>query len=227
MKISVVIPTFNEAHNLEANIRHLRQSAPPSSTEIIVVDGSSTDGTFEKAQALSDKALRSPQRGRANQMQHGAAAATGELLLFLHVDTFLPHNWYALLKDLWEKEKKVCLSAFSLGFNESGLIYRVISGLANIRTRFTKVPHGDQAIAVRRKDFFEVGGFPPVPLMEEYYLCDKLKPRGEIHVLAATITTSSRRYKKKGPLFTSLRNSALVILHYLGTPAEVLVRFYR
>jgi len=100
--------------------------------------------------------------------------------------------------------------------------------LANARARWvTGVPHGDQAITVNRQSYFDSGGFPPVPLMEEYYLIRKLKPLGRIQILNSKVITSSRRYHRKGAAFSNLRNLFLIVLFYLGVSPNKLARFYK
>lgn len=227
MKISIIIPTLNEERNLPDAINRLRATSERAEIEIIVADSQSTDQTMEIARALADQALEIPHRGRACQMHQGALAASGELLLFLHADTRLPDGWRAALGRAWSSGHKPAATAFRLGFESQSLFYRFLAGAANFRTAWTGVPQGDQAIAVRRDVYLQVGGFPPVPLMEEYMLLAKLAKLGQVKIIPDSVTTSVRRYEKNGRIFNALRNSFIVALFYLGFSPRFLARLYR
>ncbi len=226
MKISIVIPVLNEATLLRDTVSRLRASMPPDG-EVIVVDGGSRDGTAELAATLADKAIVASRSGRARQMHDGALAASGDLLLFLHADTFLPQGWSGLLFEAWLKKPLPTFTAFRLSFDKTSRVYRLIEWLSECRRRFTGVPQGDQAIAVRREHYFLVGGFPDVPLMEEYFLARQLLRRGPPRMIQTPVKTSSRRYEKNGPMLNALRNSFLVFLFYLKVPVRLLARLYR
>lgn len=227
MKISVIVPTRDEEENIGQAISHIKRSSDRDGIEIIVADGHSADRTVEVAQGIADKVIRASQAGRASQMQEGARAASGDLLLFLHADTTLPADWKEELTRAWSCREKPAATAFTLGFDSEGPFYRLIARAANLRTALTGVPHGDQAIAVNREAFLRIGGFPPVPLMEEYLLIAKLRPLGRIVILPGKVATSVRRYEKNGRLFNALRNAAITVLFYLGVPPRLLARLYR
>lgn len=160
-------------------------------------------------------------------MHAGAQAASGDLLIFLHADTRLPDDWYEQLEGAWSSPRKPAATAFRLGFDDNRPFYRFLARAANARTRLTGVPQGDQAIAIERKVYFHAGGFPDVPLMEEYLLIDRLARLGRVELLAGAVATSVRRYEKTGPFFNALRNGAIVSLFYLGVPPRTLARLYR
>lgn len=227
LKISIIIPTLNEQELLEPAMTRLRLTAWRGEIEILVCDAGSADGTLAAARRLADRVTKSPRRGRAAQMHQGALAATGDLLLFLHVDTRLPKNWLDALLNAWTSKPPPGATAFRLGFDSSRPIYRLIAALGDWRSRRTEVPHGDQAVACRREDYMKVGGFPDVPLMEEYYLLPKLARLGPIVILEEAVTTSTRRYERNGPIFNGLRNAAIIALFKAGVPTERLARLYR
>ncbi|MBI2070697.1 MAG: TIGR04283 family arsenosugar biosynthesis glycosyltransferase [Elusimicrobia bacterium] len=225
MLLSVIVPTFNEAEILPGLLAHLRATAT-SAVEIIVADGQSKDSTLDAAQFLADRTV-SAQRPRARQMHEGALAAKGDLFLFLHADTLLPDDWQNILLEAWSNGHHHSATAFEIGFDAQGWPYRLIEAAARWRRSLTGVPHGDQAIAVSREHYFEAGGFPEMPLMEEYALVGKLKHLGPVHVLPQQVRTSKRRHEKNGPLLNGLKNNAIIACYYLGLPPELLAKIYR
>lgn len=227
MRISVIIPVLNEERFIDQTLDHVLQSSRSATCDLIVVDGGSRDRTREVAAKRATQVIESPRPGRAAQMHAGALAAKGELLLFLHADTRLPDGWDVTLWKAWSAQPKPGATAFRLSYNSNQLFYRVLAGLAHWRSRFNGIVHGDQAIAVLRETYFAVGGFPPVPLMEEYYLLPKLRQRGRIVVLPERIQTSVRRYEKNGPFFNAVRNTTIIGLHYCGVSPERLAAFYQ
>ncbi|MDX6770174.1 MAG: TIGR04283 family arsenosugar biosynthesis glycosyltransferase [Elusimicrobiota bacterium] len=226
MKVSVVIPTVNERRVLTELVARLRLTAGRGDIEVIVADGGSTDGTLEVARRVADKIVESPARGRAVQMHQGALAATGELLLFLHADTRLSGRWLGHLLDAWARKPRPGATAYRLDFDSPKRVYRLIAGLGHWRSRKTGVPHGDQGIACRREDYLKVGGFPPVSLMEEYFLLPKLARLGPIVIMEEAARTSVRRYEHNGPVFNALRNVAIIALFKAGVPPDRLRRLY-
>lgn len=225
MKVSIIIPVLNEKRRLEEAVARLRLTAGKGDVEIIVADGGSTDGTGEIARRVADKVVESP-RGRAVQMHAGARAAAGEILLFLHADTRLPGAWLGALLDAWAGKPHPAATAYRLAFDSPEPIYRLIAALGDWRSRKTGVPHGDQAIACRREDYFRTGGFPPVPIMEEYFLLPALARLGPVVIMEEAVETSTRRYERNGPLFNALRNAAIIALFKAGVSPEKLRRLY-
>lgn len=226
MKVSIVIPTLNEVERLEQAIARLRHTTGQGDIEIVVADGGSSDGTQAAARRIADKLAETKRPGRAVQMHQGALAAGGELLLFLHADTRLPWRWLGALLDVWARKPRPGATAFRLGFDSTKPIYRLIAALGHWRSRKTGVPHGDQAVACRREDYLRVGGFPPVPIMEEYFLLPKLAALGPVVIMEEIVETSTRRYERNGPIFNALRNVAIIALFRLGVSPEKLKRLY-
>ncbi|MBI4369199.1 MAG: TIGR04283 family arsenosugar biosynthesis glycosyltransferase [Elusimicrobia bacterium] len=227
MKISVIIPTRNEEANIERLIDSLRNTSDQERTEIIVVDGQSSDRTADVAQVLADKVIRATHPGRGLQMHEGALFASGDLLLFLHADTELPLNWQGILYGAWSSSQKPVATAFRLNFSDDGLFFRFLAIAANWRTSWTGIPHGDQAIAIDREIYFRAGGFLAVPIMEEYFLFNKLRWFGCVRILSEPIKTSTRRYEQNGRVFNAIRNTLIIALFYVGAPPSFLARLYR
>ena len=226
MNVSVVIPTLNEETRLRELIARLRITAGRAKVEVVVADGGSRDETVAAARDAADKTVCAP-RGRAAQMHAGASVATGEILLFLHADTKLPDRWLQSLLDAWSARPRPGATAFTLGFDRQEGVYPLIAALGNARTRLTGVPHGDQAIACRREDYVRVGGFPLVPIMEEYELLPKLAVLGPVLILPEAVATSARRYERNGPLRNALKNTLMIALYKAGASHERLARMYR
>ncbi len=218
--ISIIVPTLNEAHNLE----RLRPAAEMAA-ELIVVDGGSTDGTVTCAGRLGFKVLESNQ-GRGAQLNMGAGAAVSPLLLFLHADTILPVNYATAVTGCLANPETI-LGAFSLKVETNTLILGLICRGANIRARFFKLPYGDQSFFLRREDFQTLGGFPELPIMEDYAFVRQAKRGGTIVTLPQTVTTSNRRWQKLGPIRTTLINQLMILGYHLGIAPETLALFYR
>jgi rSAM/selenodomain-associated transferase 2 len=222
MKLSVVMPVLNEAGAIEAALAAL---APYRSrgVEVIVVDGGSHDGTLDLARPLADSVIAAP-RGRAIQMNAGAAAASGDVLLFLHADTKLPENADGLLLD------GVACSGrewgrFDVRLDGGGLL-PVVAAAMNLRSRLTGISTGDQALFVTRAAFERAGGFPPIALMEDVALSARLKRAGPPCALRARVTTSGRRWRAHGMLRTMLLMWALRLRFFLGADPAKLARAY-
>ncbi|MGR3319661.1 MAG: TIGR04283 family arsenosugar biosynthesis glycosyltransferase [Candidatus Anammoxibacter sp.] len=228
MIISVIIPVCNEKDIIKKNLLFLKKTSSKSQIEIIVVDGGSDDNTVELAKKYADIVLVSDRKSRAMQMHHGALAASGRILLFLHIDTILPENWVSCLLSAWENNVSMPkATAFHLKFDKGGWPYNLISWAAKIRYLSTGIPHGDQAIAIHQDTYFKYGGFPDVPFMEEYALFKRIKDNNRIIWLSKHVKASCRRYEGRHPLMLALRNSLLVLLYYVGLSPHTLARFYR
>ncbi len=221
MRVSVIIPTLNEAPGIARTLCRVRQAGE---CEILVVDGGSDDGTPELARPLADRVLLS-ERGRARQMNAGARAATGDVVLFLHADTVLPAAFPALLARSL-RDPRVVGGRFDVRLDAAGWPFRMIETLMNIRSRWTKIATGDQAIFVRREVFLALGGYPEIPLMEDVELSRRLKRVGELACLRACVTTSARRWQRNGIVRTIILMWTLRLGYFLGVPAEQLKTFY-
>ncbi len=223
-QLSVVIPVLNEAQLIEERLQRL-QPLRAQGAELLVVDGGSDDESREKALPLADKVLRS-QRGRARQMNYGAAEACGDWLLFLHLDTELPAPACAsLLAEL--ARPGVQWGWFDVQLDNPRWPYRMIATAMNLRARVTRVCTGDQSVFVRRNLFSRVGGFPVLPLMEDVAFSKQLRRQAAPRVLGSRVTTSSRRWEKHGVARTILLMWRLRLLYFLGvSPAKLVAQYY-
>jgi rSAM/selenodomain-associated transferase 2 len=219
--LSVIVPTLNEGSVLCATLAVARV---PGCDEIIVVDGGSADDTIAVARRFADHVLQSA-RGRALQMNTGAAVARGDVLLFLHADTRLPPEYVAAVSAALG-DPAVVGGRFDVRLDAPGLAYRVVERAISLRSRWTRVGTGDQAMFVRRRVFEELGGFPPLPLMEDIALARALKRLGRIACLRATVTTSARRWQRHGLVRTVTLMWALRVAYYAGVSPERLARAY-
>src|SRR3989441_324585 len=219
--LSVVVPTLDEAEALPATLAAARQ---PGVHEVIVVDGGSRDDTRAVACSLADRVLEAP-RGRARQMNAGAAAARGDVLLFLHADTRLPAGYAQAVAGALA-DPAVVGGRFDVRLDAAGLAYRAIGRLISLRSRLTHVATGDQAIFVRRAVFERLGGYPLVPLMEDVALSRAMKRAGRVACLNETVTTSARRWQRHGVARTVLVMWALRAAYYAGVPPARLARIY-
>lgn len=219
--ISIIIPTLNE----EDNIAGLAELLPGKAGEIIVVDGCSHDKTVAIARSRGFR-VEEGVVGRALQLNHGAAIATGSVLLFLHADTRLPANFAdPVLATL--SQEKVIAGAFSLAIEDAPPSLRFIAFCANIRSRLLQLPYGDQAIFILKEQFNRIGGFPQLPIMEDYCFVRKAKAFGKIHTLHEKATTSARRWQRLGIMRTTLINQLVVVGFALGVQPEKLRSLYR
>ena len=219
--ISIIIPTLNEEENIGAIADTLQGKAG----EIIIVDGGSTDRTVLFAKTRRIRVEQSP-AGRAAQLNHGADCAGGSVLLFLHADTRLPENFATpLLQTLAESE--VIAGAFSLAIRDAGPALRFIALCANIRSRCLQLPYGDQAIFITRDQFVGLGGFPQLPIMEDFFFIKKAKTLGRIHTVPERVTTSARRWQRLGVVRTTLINQLIILGFALGISPERLASLYR
>ncbi len=223
MKISIIIPALNESLLLQRLLCSLNKIID-SQTEIIVVDGGSTDNTVEIASKYAHQVFVTRQ-GRATQMNYGAAFAKGEILFFLHADSMLTTNAFQKLKEI-VKESAYVGGAFRLQIDSNKLLLSIISQVVNLRSRFFHLVYGDQGIFVRKKIFFEIGRFLVTPLMEDVEFYGRLRASGKTVILNEKILTSARRWEKEGILYATFRNWLLLIMYYMGIPAKQLEKLY-
>lgn len=224
--VSLIIPVLNEAENISGTIQHIRELDAGGAAEIIVVDGDPEGSTIS---AIRDKGVRTvvSAKGRARQMNCGAALATGDVLLFLHADTFLPSNAFALVLAAMNDTGFVG-GAFDLGFTTRRRIFRITEAYVFLRTRLTRIPFGDQAIFIRRDFFEEIGGYRELPIMEDVDLMKRIRKRGDrIRIIPEKVRTSPRRYEQEGIIYTTIRNGMLQLQYALGVSPERLVRWYK
>ncbi len=221
--LSIIVPTLNEARDVPATLEAL-QPQRARGHEVLVVDGGSRDGTRELARGLADRVVSAP-RGRASQMNAGAALARGEILLFLHADTRLPENADALVvRGLAESGR--AWGRFDVRIEGKSPLLSLVAFFMNLRSRLSGIATGDQAIFVRRDAFHRAGGFPPLELMEDIALSRALKALSPPLCLADKALTSGRRWERRGVLRTVFLMGWLRLQFFFGVAPERLARMY-
>ena len=219
--ISVIIPVLNEAQILDQSLSRLQTQLPGH--ELIIVDGGSTDESRLIAKKYGH--IISSERGRARQANAGAAAATGDILLFLHADVWLAPG------AIEGVEAAIAAGyvggAFKQRIEKAHFLYRLIEQAANFRARCLRVFYGDSGIFVRRLHFYQIGGFPDIPIMEEIGFSQKLRRLGKTALVESGIYISPRRWKKNGILRTTLLNWLISAFYFLGVSPFRLAKLYR
>jgi len=223
MSLSIIIPCLNEADGIAGTLEAL-QPLRGRGAEVIVVDGGSRDETLAIAQPLADAAFAAP-RGRAAQMNAGAARARGQILLFLHADCLLPEAADGLIIDGLNRSRK-SWGRFDVRIDSRHPVLRVVEALMNLRSRATGIATGDQGLFVTRSLFEAVGGFPEIALMEDVALSGRLKRYGAPLNLRHRITASGRRWKKHGVLRTVFLMWRLRLAYWLGADPDKLALRY-
>lgn len=222
MKLTAIVPMLNEERVIEATLEALRGGAPDA--EIIAVDGGSSDRSVVAARARCDRVIVSA-RGRARQMNAGAAAARGDVLVFVHADT--------LVGDGFAREIAAALTnpaviggRFDVAFDEYGGGLRMVATMINLRSRLMRSATGDQAIFVRRDAFLRLGGFAEIELCEDLDFVRRMKRLGRLACLRATVRTSSRRWRRDGVGRTIFRMWLIKALYFVGARPAWLKRHY-
>ncbi len=216
-RISVIIPTFNEADEID---RAVASALQPRGVEVLVVDGASTDGTIEIARRLGGRILQA-ERGRAAQMNAGAQAARGDVLLFLHADTRLPSGFEEAVQALMA-ERRIAAGAFRLVIDAPSAALRLIAAAANWRARRLQMPYGDQAIFLSSELFRSLGGYADLPFMEDFEFVRRLRRHGRIEVLSEPVLTSARRWRQVGTWRTTLINQLAIAAYFAGvSPSRI------
>jgi rSAM/selenodomain-associated transferase 2 len=224
MILSIIIPVLNEAASIAQLLKHLTR-LKGQQFEIIVADGGSCDETRDiVSQFTTVKLINSP-RGRAKQMNTGAAAASGETLLFMHADTQISANFIELEKVL------ISLSHHQWGFFKVSLsgqhwMYRVIESMINVRSSMTCIATGDQCIFIVRDIFDSLKGYKDIPLMEDIELTSRLRRHSKPLVISQAVTTSSRRWECKGIVATITLMWCLRFLYFIGVSPKTLAKIY-
>jgi rSAM/selenodomain-associated transferase 2 len=224
MKLSVIVPLLNEARELSAMLERLLPVIRNGS-EVILVDGGSDDGSADMAERAGFTVVQSA-RGRARQMNAGAARATGDVLLFLHADTQLPDAAETTIAHGLADSGRVW-GRFDVRISGRAPMLRVVGCLMNVRSRLTGIATGDQAMFVTRVAFDSLGGFPDQPLMEDIELSKRLLALSRPVCIARCVTTSGRRWETRGVWRTILLMWRLRWDYWRGVPAQQLAEAYR
>lgn len=224
MTLSIIVPVLNEAATLPALLAHLLP-LPRQGCEVLIVDGGSEDGSANLAQCAGFTVLHAP-RGRARQMNCGAAQASGDVLLFLHADTQLPEDAIALLTRALAGGQH-CWGRFDVRITGRHFMLRVVSRLMNVRSRLSGIATGDQAIFVKRAAFEAVDSFPDQDLMEDIELSKRLRRLSRPACIDRCVSTSGRRWETRGVWATIWLMWRLRWAYWRGVPAAQLAKAYR
>lgn len=248
--MSLIVPVLNEAGRIKLTLAAVQNAA---NIEVIVVDGGSQDDTVTIAKSF-DVRVVSATAGRACQMNAGAAVATGDILLFLHGDTRLPEGFDTMVRQALagNRQEENCTINHSTPLTKGGTrgvkkvakVQNPIAGafevriegnfwgrvavekMVNWRSRTLGMPYGDQAIFLKTAVFQEVGGFPDMPIMEDFELMLRLRRLGRIAIIPSPVLTSGRRWQKLGVVKTTLINQVVIMAYFLGVPPAQLARWY-
>lgn len=223
--VSIVIPTLNACSEMPATLAALAEGLQAGLIrELVISDGGSQDGIAGLAAEAGAVLIAGP-AGRGGQLARGAVRARGDWLLFLHADTHLGPGWAAAVRDHIRRYPDRA-GYFRLAFRAEGPAARIVAGWANWRSRRLGLPYGDQGLLLSRRLYDRVGGYPPLPLMEDVALARALG-RARLAPMAALAVTSAERYRREGWLRRGLRNLTTLTLYLAGRDPARLVRRYR
>lgn len=221
--IAIIVPTLNEESQIVVGLQAL-QAWRGAECELIVADGGSADQTVALAEPLADRVVIAP-KGRAAQMNAGAASARSEILWFLHADSLPPDHAIALIQTALTDQRRDW-GRFDVRLSGPHPVLRMVETLMNRRSRLTGIATGDQGIFVRRTVFEQVGGYPPIALMEDIALSRLLKRHSPPVCLRQRLITSSRRWERSGVFRTILLMWRLRLAYFLGADPDRLARIY-
>ena len=221
LSVSIVVPTLDEGPGIAVQLGRLRRDFPDC--ELVVADGGSTDGTVEQAERLAPVVRAA--RGRGQQLNAGAEATSGQVLWFVHADTLIDPGALAQLRAALA-DPAVVGGGLTLRFDRTSVALRYLRWSSDQRARRLGLIFGDQAMFVRREAFEQIGGFPPIPLMEDLELSRRLHRRGRLEVVAATSTASARRFERHGTWRMIAFMQYLKVLHLAGVDASALAWRY-
>lgn len=225
-QLSVVIPTLNAAEALPRALPPLASMAAVGLVrEVIFADGGSTDRTADIAEAAGARLVSAP-RGRGGQLAAGAAAGSGEWLLFLHADSALSDGWEdAVRRFVDDPDNADRAGYFRFGLDDPGMPARWLEAVVALRCRLFKLPYGDQGLLISRALYGRLGGYRPLPLMEDVDFVRRIGRR-RLAALAAGIRTSAVRYRRDGYLLRPVRNLCCLMLYYFGVSPRVILKLY-
>ncbi len=220
--VSIIIPVLNEEKNIEKSL--IQFNRLKGDKEIIVVDGGSNDNTRQIAKRFAKVVLS--EKGRANQMNKGAAKTRGNILWFVHLDSIISEA--SIEKIQLAIDEKYVGGGFSLKFYDYDTLFmKYISTTSNLRAKYLGLYFGDQGIFIRRDVFEGIGGYPRQEIMEDWELSLLMKKMGKLKLINTTIGTSARRFKNGGQLKTHLLMHKIKLLYLLGTPTDKLAKIYK
>ena len=222
MKLSVIVPTFNEEAVIAETLRRVVVALAPY--ELIVADGCSADDTVERARPYATVLALPGTRGAA--LNRAATIATGDVLLFLHADTILPMGAAAAIAGALQ-DAGVIGGAFRLRFDHPGRLAAILAYNVNIRSSLTNIFFGDQALFVRRDVFVRAGGFKDWSVMEDMEILARLRPHGRLALLDEEVVTSTRRHRRNGWVKTISIIWLMTLLHSLGVSGHAMIRWYK
>lgn len=224
MQVTVVIPTYNEAEHIVRLIQWLEETGDSRQLEIIVVDGGSSDQTVALVKETAANVVLSPQKGRAAQMNYGAAIAKGECLYFVHADVLPPKEWRSDILSCLSSEKVA--GCFSYQFDADDWYLKIVEW--SVRQNWFAVGGGDQTMFVRKNVFEEMGGFrTELAIMEDFEFVKRLRRKYAFEIICNNALVSARKYETNNFFFVQLINMLTVLLFNLGFPQKQLARVYR
>ena len=202
-KISIIIPTINEADNLPLLLSDL--SITKKEVEIVIVDCGSEDRTIDIAHIYGAKVYKSKEKNRGLQLGIGAKNSKGEWLIFLHADTRLTNDWFTKIKPVFNGDKN-SIFYFKFKINNKKLIYRILEILVNFRSKYLKQPYGDQGLIIHREIYLQHGGFRKIPIMEDVDFFRRLNNKKNLKQFNLPIFTSSRKWERTNIFFQAIKN---------------------
>jgi len=202
-KISVIIPTINEANNLPSLLSDL--AFIQNEGEIIIVDCGSKDKTIDIANIYGAKVYMSKEKNRGLQLNIGAKHSVGDWLVFLHADTRLSHDWMIKINSVLKGDKNY-IYYFKFKINHKKFIYRILEIFVNFRSKFFKQPYGDQGLIIHRNTYFKNSGFREIPLMEDVDFLRRLNNKKNLKQLNLTILISSRKWERTNIFLQAFKN---------------------
>ncbi len=224
MKLSIIIPTLNEADRIESLIRHIRETAGPALHEIVIADGGSTDQTRSVAKRAGASVVECARRGRAVQMNRGAKHASGDLLYFLHADSYPPQEFVKQINRAIQSGADA--GCFQLRFDNPHPLLRFYSWFTRFDLDFFR--YGDQSLFIRNTVYRKLNGFDEsLMLMEDHEFVRRIKKAGgQFQIIDDAVVTSSRKYKNNGVIRLQFIFTILMMLYYFGASQDTLIHLY-